>query len=43
LLYAPQALAVEFVSTFAEFPPVQHAASFTIDDAIPKLEQSSAD
>ncbi len=28
----------EFLQTFVEFPPAQKAASFTIDQAVQKLE-----
>ena len=31
-------LATQFLDTFKEFPPRQHAASFTIDQAVAKLE-----
>ena len=30
----------QFLKTFKEFPPRQHAASFTIDQAVAKLEAS---
>ena len=30
----------QFLETFKEFPPRQHAASFTIDQAVAKLEAS---
>jgi arylsulfatase len=32
------ALVTQFLETFEEFPPRQHAASFTIDQAVAKLE-----
>jgi arylsulfatase A-like enzyme len=38
LLLAAQFLMTQFLETFIEFPPRQRAASFTIDQAIEKLE-----
>jgi len=38
LCVAAQGLIGEFLATFAEFPPRQKAASFTIDQALGKLE-----
>jgi arylsulfatase len=38
LVLAAQALMVQFLATFEEFPPRQRAASFTIDQAVEKLE-----
>jgi arylsulfatase len=38
LVLAAQTLVVEFLETFKEFPPRQKAASFTIDQAVEKLE-----
>jgi arylsulfatase len=38
LLLAAQFLMTQFLETFIEFPPRQRAASFTIDQAIAKLE-----
>jgi arylsulfatase A-like enzyme len=38
MVMAAQALMVEFLATFEEFPPRQKAASFTIDQAVAKLE-----
>jgi arylsulfatase len=38
LVLASQALMVEFLATFPEFPPRQKAASFTIDQAMERLE-----
>jgi arylsulfatase len=35
---AATALIAQFLATFAEFPPRQEAASFTIDQAMEKLE-----
>ena len=37
---AAQALVVPFLGTFKEFPPRQKAASFTIDQALEKMEAS---
>ncbi|MFN8663206.1 MAG: arylsulfatase [Thermomicrobiales bacterium] len=37
---AAQALCSAFLKTFEEFPPVQRAASFTIDQAMEKLNQT---
>jgi arylsulfatase A-like enzyme len=38
LILAGSALVTEFLATFAEFPPRQKAASFTIDQVMEKLE-----
>jgi arylsulfatase len=38
LVLAAQAIMVDFLATFEEFPPRQRAASFTIDQAVEKLE-----
>ena len=38
LILAAQALVTEFLATFKEFPPRQKAASFTIDQAMEKME-----
>jgi arylsulfatase A-like enzyme len=38
IVYAAQALIAQFLATFVEFPPRQKAASFTIDQALEKLE-----
>jgi arylsulfatase A-like enzyme len=38
LLLAAQALAVQFLNTFTEFPPRQRPASFGIDQAVEKLQ-----
>jgi arylsulfatase len=40
LVLASSALVSEFLETFKEFPPRQEAASFTIDQAMAKLEAS---
>jgi arylsulfatase len=39
LMLAGNTLVAEFLQTFAEFPPRQKAASFTIDQVIDKLEE----
>jgi arylsulfatase len=36
-IYAAQTGAAKFAETFKEFPPVQHANSFTVDDALAKM------
>jgi arylsulfatase len=36
-----QAIVGQFLATFKEFPPRQKAASFTIDQVIEKLTESS--
>jgi arylsulfatase len=38
IVYAAQAIVARFLATFPEFPPRQKAASFTIDQAMEKLE-----
>jgi arylsulfatase A-like enzyme len=38
LVLAAQAVMTEFLATFKDFPPRQRAASFTIDQAVEKLE-----
>ena len=38
LILAAQAIIVQFLATFREFPPRQRAASFGIDQAVEKLE-----
>jgi arylsulfatase len=38
LVLAAQTLIAQFLGTFPEFPPRQKAASFTIDQALEKLE-----
>ena len=38
IVYAAQAIIGQFLATFPEFPPRQKAASFTIDQAMEKLE-----
>src|SRR5262245_5553063 len=41
-IYAAQKGAAEFVATFKDFPPVQKAASFTVDDALAKMHQMAS-
>ncbi len=38
LIFAASAVVTQFLQTFREFPPRQKAASFTIDQAVAKLE-----
>jgi arylsulfatase A-like enzyme len=38
LVLTASAVVTQFLETFKEFPPRQHAASFTIDQAVAKLE-----
>ena len=38
LILAAQAIIVQFLATFREFPPRQRAASFGIDQAVEKLQ-----
>jgi arylsulfatase len=40
MIMAAQGLVGSFLATFKEFPPRQHAASFTIDQAMEKMERS---
>jgi hypothetical protein len=40
MLLAAQAVIQPFLDTFKEFPPRQRAATFTIDQALQKMEQS---
>jgi arylsulfatase len=40
LVFAASAVVGQFLETFKEFPPRQKAASFTIDQAVTKLEAS---
>ncbi|HEY6628616.1 MAG TPA: arylsulfatase [Acidimicrobiia bacterium] len=42
LVFAGTTLITEFLATFAEFPPRQKAASFTIDQALAKMEATLA-
>ncbi len=42
LLLAAQALVGRFLTTFAEFPPRQKAASFTIDQAMEKMSEAAS-
>jgi arylsulfatase len=42
LVFAGTTLITEFLETFKEFPPRQKAASFTIDQAMEKMERSLA-
>jgi hypothetical protein len=40
MIMAAQALITPFLATFKDFPPRQKAASFTIDQALEKMEAS---
>jgi arylsulfatase len=42
IVFAAQAIAAQFAATFKEFPPAQHAASFTIDDALAKMDEATS-
>jgi len=42
LVFAGTTLITEFLETFKEFPPRQEAASFTIDQALAKMEAAMA-
>jgi hypothetical protein len=42
LILAATAAVTQFLDTFKEFPPAQHAASFTIDQAVAKLQTALA-
>ena len=39
---AAQALVTEFLETFRDFPPRQKAASFTIDQALERMEAAAS-
>jgi arylsulfatase len=41
-IYVAQAAAAKFASTFKAFPPAQRPASFTIDDALAKMNEVAA-
>jgi arylsulfatase len=43
MIMAAQAVVTPFLNTFKEFPPRQKAATFTIDQAIEKMESSLKD
>jgi arylsulfatase len=42
-LVPAQSYVAAFLATFREFPPRQKAASFTVDQALQKLQQTSGD
>ncbi|MNX33399.1 Arylsulfatase precursor [compost metagenome] len=42
LIFVAQGLASQFAATFKEFPSRQKAASFTIDDALAKMEEAAS-
>jgi arylsulfatase len=41
-IYVAQAAAAKFAATFKEFPPAQHAASFTVDDALKAMQTAAS-
>ncbi len=41
-IFFAQTIAADFVQTLKEFPPAQHAASFTIDDAMAKMSEAGS-
>jgi hypothetical protein len=41
-IYAAQAAAAKFASTFKEFPAIQKPNTFTIDDAMAKMSEAVA-
>ena len=42
LIMAAQAIVADFLATFREFPPRQKAASFTIDQALERMEAAAS-
>lgn len=42
ILYGAFAIADKFAATFKDFPPIQKANSFTIDDALKMMSEASA-
>ena len=42
MLLAAQKIVADFLSTFVKYPPRQKAASFTVDQAMEKLEAGLA-
>jgi len=42
IVFAAQGIVTKFAETFQEFPPRQKAASFTIDDALAKMESAAS-
>ena len=42
IVLAAQTIAAEFAGTFREFPPRQKAASFTIDQALAKMNEAAS-
>jgi arylsulfatase len=39
-IYAAQSMAAKFAATFKDFPPAQKAATFTLDDALAKMNEA---
>ena len=42
IIYGAWAIADKFAATFKDFPPRQKAASFTIDDALAKMNEAAS-
>jgi hypothetical protein len=42
IIFAPQTIVAEFLATFKDFPPRQKAASFTIDQAMEKMNEAAS-
>jgi arylsulfatase len=42
LVFAAQPLVTEFLATFQDFPPRQKAASFTIDQALERMQEAAS-
>jgi hypothetical protein len=42
LLVPAQAVIAEFLATFKEFPPRQKSASFSLDQVLEKMKESSS-
>jgi hypothetical protein len=40
MILAAQAIVADFLTTFEDFPPRQKAATFTIDQALEKMEDA---
>jgi arylsulfatase len=42
LLYGAQAIAAQWAATFKDFPPIQKPNTFTLDDALKKMHETTA-
>jgi hypothetical protein len=42
MILAAQAIVADFLATLEDFPPRQKAASFTIDQALEKMEDAAS-